>query len=517
MAQATLDAPATDKGPSFSDMVLFWASFLALVAAGIGFSVRTSILANWAELYGFTQTDLGSITGSGLIGFCLPIIALSLVADRIGYGPLMAIAFLLHLAAATITLFADACFKSYGQYGAYQCLYFGMLFYSFGNGTVEAVINPLTATLFPRNRTHWLNILHAGWPAGLLIGGILSYFFQEAKIPWEYLWLTFLLPVLLYGIMMIGRKFPRSEASTSGVSLGVMLLQFTSPILLFLLVLHAMVGYVELGTDSWITNINDKILQEVKRGGLYMFMWTSALMLVLRFFAGPIVHRISPLGLLFVSGILGCIGLLLLGTASGVAMCFIAATIYALGKTFLWPTMLGVVSERFPKGGAVTLGVAGGIGMLSAGFLGGPVIGYKQDYVASETLKTKAPETYARYKAKEEQSPLAILPKVAGLDGAKVAVVLDNAKKLNDDLEALEKRNSKDENLNKLNTWWQSEGKPHYETDKPLVEEAGLTGGRMALIYTAAVPAAMALGYLLLILYFRLTGGYKQVHLDGSH
>src|SRR5262249_29585212 len=158
--------------------------------------------------------------------------------------------------------------------------------------------------------------------------------------------------------------------------------------LAFLFVLHAMVGYVELGTDSWITNITGRILDN-KQYGLLLFVWTSGLMFILRFFAGPIVHQISPLGLLFVSALLVAAGLVLLGTVEGIAMIVLAATVYGLGKTFFWPTMLGVVSERFPRGGAVTLGMIGGIGMLSAGLLGGPGIGYNQDVLATYYLRDK--------------------------------------------------------------------------------------------------------------------------------
>ena len=150
--------------------------------------------------------------------------------------------------------------------------------------------------------------------------------------------------------------------------------------------------------------------------GLLLFVYTSGLMFTLRFFAGPIVHRISPLGLLFVSGVLGFVGLQLLGSADSVMLCVIAATVYACGKTFLWPTMLAVVSERFPKGGAITIGAIGGAGMLSAGLLGGPGIGFKQDFNATHQLKTTAPEVYERYKAPTENSFLGY--KVVGLDGA---------------------------------------------------------------------------------------------------
>ncbi len=201
--------------------------------------------------------------------------------------------------------------------------------------------------------------------------------------------------------------------------MGVMLLEFASPILLFLILLHAMVGYVELGTDSWITNITGTILAS-SNYGLMLFIWTSGLMFILRFFAGPIVHKISPLGLLFCAAVLGCIGLMLLGQffdsftgLNALWFLLIAATIYGCGKTFFWPTMLGVVSERFPKGGALTLGVVGGVGMLSVGLLGGPIIGYEQDYFAKQSLESSSSAAYTRYSAEKTDSYL-FLPRDQG-------------------------------------------------------------------------------------------------------
>ena len=163
------------------------------------------------------------------------------------------------------------------------------------------------------------------------------------------------------------------------------------PVLLaVLLVTHALVGYVELGTDSWIGKITGAIMAK-KQYGLMLFVYTSSLMFILRFFAGPIVERTSPLGLLFASGVLGATGLTLLGVANSIVFCVIAATVYACGKTFLWPTMLAVVSEQFPRGGAITIGAIGGVGMLSAGLLGGPGIGFEQDHYASENLQGEEP------------------------------------------------------------------------------------------------------------------------------
>jgi hypothetical protein len=262
--------------------------------------------------------------------------------------------------------------------------------------------------------------------------------------------------------------------------------------LLFLFLLHALVGYVELGTDSWITDIMNNV---ISGKAVLLFIYTSAIMFVLRFFAGPIVERINPVGLLFISAVLGAIGLYWLGSittsdavAAGTAgtMVFLAATVYGVGKTFLWPTMLGVVGERFPRGGALTMGTIGGIGMLSAGLLGGPGIGYKQDYYAAEKLKEESPSTFDAYAAEKPNSFL-VFPQITGLDGAKVGAIKDEAQA----------------------------GKT-LTKEQEMVLDAGLYGGGMALKWTAAVPLAMAVGYLMLLLYFRAKGGYQVEVLHGK-
>lgn len=490
---------------------LLWAGFMAILAAGVGFSIRAGILSDWGTQFGFTQTELGQITGGGLVGFGIVILLGALLADTIGYGKLMIMAFVCHFLSAALTLAATPLFASGGKSAAYQCLYWGMFLFAIGNGIAEAVVNPLVATLFPKNKTHYLNILHAGWPAGLIVGGLASYF-MAGKVKWEIQMSLFLIPVVLYGVMTLGQKFPKSEASVHGVKFGEMLAEFAAPLLLLLLLIHALVGYVELGTDSWISSITGTIMGSPEKG-LLLFVYTSGLMFVLRFFAGPIVHRISPIGLLFVSAIFGALGLTLLSRAETVAVCIIAASVYGVGKTFLWPTMLGVVSERFPKGGAITIGAIGGVGMLSAGLLGGPGIGFKQDYFASANLKEKAPAAYERYKADGENSFLGF--KTVGLDGSKVGVLKDGGKELDRATELLAKENRTDANHAKLVSWWAG-AKATAAEDKATVDAAGLSGGRNALRVTAFIPATMAVLYLLILLYFKAKGGYKAVHIEGS-
>jgi MFS family permease len=658
-----------DLGPTMNEKILFWASFFTLIAAGIGFSVRgVDILKDWGNQFGFTQAELGTITGGGLIGFGLAIIFFSFCADKFGYGRLMLVAFLLHTSSAVVTFAATPVFGMYGKQGAFWCLNAGMWLFALGNGTCEAVINPLTATLFPKNKTHWLNILHAGWPLGLILGAaIMLGFDQLGAVRWEYKLGVFLIPVFAYGIMMFNRPFPRSEAETAGVPLtGMMkevgMLGFTlgaaliglavaellhtllgaptwtgwiafavvwlafayvtnfawgSWVLAFLYVMHALVGYVELGTDSWITNITEQVLKSGTDAKL-VFIWTNVLMFTLRFFAGPIVHRINPVGLLFASACLGTAGLYMLGQGftDSVWPWVAAVTVYGLGKTFYWPTLLGVISERFPKGGALALGLSGGVGMIGAGILGGPGIGYKQDFFAVRKLQetTEGEATYQRYMArnedgKPETTPFPLVtaifptqvPPIAGIDNAKrkvfedyaaiikkvwaaekaetpadkVPLVLadkavlgdepkltrevgllaageadkvkvtfvsqkaydalaEKAKKegnapppllettLQSDLATLRKEQAAgkpveeklETTLTKRMEWWDTQGQPNFSKDQGPLETSQLYGAKNALLYTAYVPAALALGFLFLLVYFALSGGYKQVHLE---
>jgi MFS family permease len=605
--------PGGPAEPGTNEKVLFWASFMTLIAAGMGFSIRGDILADWGRQFGFTQTDLGIITGQGLAGFGITIIFFSFFADLFGYGWLMVIAFLLHALSVVVTLAAPWAFQNYGKGGAFYCLFLGAWAFSLANGTCEAVINPLTASLFPRNKTHWLNILHAGWPGGLVLGALVALLLNQLSnwgvsgITWQVRWGIVFAPMLLYGVLMLGRRFPASEAKESGIStksmmgevgllgfavvaalLGLWLSADIFPWLLrtvglpaslnwlgwalaaalwvgfgslsrfrvghwmlaFLYVLHGLVGSVELGTDSWIIDITKTVLASPDKA-LMAFIWTNVLMFTLRFFAGPIVHKISPVGLLLASAVIGTAGLWLLGYP-GTTTTWLwlgAVTVYGLGKTFYWPTMLGVVSERFPRGGALALGFSGGVGMLAAGLLGGPGIGYFQDYAAAQRLQSH-PEAFARYKSyKTVEKPTAqdyfarddaghkvpedkdflsftgLFPAVAGLDGARVGVLLGDpgennglGKKLKTDVENFTSRGGNLEDnpsLYNLEKWWQTEGQPNSDHDLPVIGGARLTSGKQALTWTAYVPAAMAVGYLLLVLYFLIRGGYKAEVLIG--
>jgi MFS family permease len=518
---------------------LLWAGFLAILAAGIGFGIRGGILATWAADFGFTGAQLGAIGGAGFTGFCFGIIIGGLVVDKIGYGKLIVAAFLFHMLSAFITFAAT---KGQAQTTAYLFLYLGTFVFALANGTLEAVANPLVSTLFPRNRTHYLNILHASWPAGLVLGGLVGWILGDGmQVSWKVQLGLFLVPTALYGLAFFGQPFPKSEASAKGLSVGEMMQEvgilgaivacflvglffrdqlgsilsfftgsafFTSgtwsglawavalvlvlmvgiktnfsvgSLLLFVLFMtHALVGAVELGTDGWIQNITGNILTPAQ--GKILFVFTSLLMFSLRFCADFIERslKVSPIGLLFICSMLAVIGLRMVSGIETFAGAMIALAVYAIGKTFFWPTMLAVVGDRFPRTGAVAMSIMGGIGMMSAGLLGGPGLGYAKDRFTAEHLQSTNPALYEQYKA-PTPSRFLFLEEVHGLDGTKLS----------------------EAQTAKVRT-----------PDQQIVAAASIMGDRETLKADSYIPAVMALVYLLLFLYFKTIGGYKTVHIE---
>jgi MFS family permease len=517
---------------------LLWAGFMAILAAGIGFAIRGGILDNWGGEYGFTQSTLGIISGAGFTGFCFGIIIGGVIVDKIGYGKLVVAAFLLHILSAIVTL---AVPSGAAANTAYNYLFWGTFLFAVANGTLEAVANPLVATLFPNKRTHYLNILHASWPAGLVLGGILGWVLDDQmKWHWKYQLALFLIPTVLYGLMFLGQRYPKSEAAAKGLSLGQMLKDVgmlgglvacamvamffnstfgflkdapwnispsmiqaisiaigavllmgvglvtnfaTGSILLFVLFLtHALVGAVELGTDNWIQNITGNILTSSE--GKILFVFTSLTMFLLRFCADFIEKKIglTPLALLLVCAVLACIGLNLTSGISSFGGALLALTIYGIGKTFFWPTMLAVLSDRFPRTGAVAMSIMGGIGMMSAGLLGSPGLGYAKDRYATEALTQQSPELAAKYRA-EKPSSFLFLKEVFGLDQKKMKEIKE--------IKAVSR-----------------------SAEQNTVITADQEGDRRTLRADSLIPATMAVIYLLLMLYFKSIGGYRPLKIE---
>jgi len=528
---------------------------MAILAAGVGFAIRGGILDNWAGEFGFTATQLGLIGGAAGIGFCLGIIGGGVIADKIGYGKLVFAAFAMHVVSAFVTF---AAVEGTPTERAYLLLYWGTFIFSMANGTLEAVANPLVATLFPHNRTHYLNILHASWPAGLVLGSAAGWVLDDAfRIHWIYQLALFMIPTVIYGLMFLGQRMPKSEASERGLSLGDMfrdvgllggavicflLAQFLgdvvklllpessadigryigyalgallwasiggltrfslgSILLLVLFIAHALVGAVELGTDSWIQNITGNILTSGQ--GKMLFVWTSLLMFLLRFCADFIEKRIglSPIGILFVCSVLACAGLLLTSRVESFAFALVALTVYGVGKTFFWPTMLAVASDRFPRTGAIAISLMGGIGMLSFGLIGSPGLGFFKDKYSGEALQQQNASLFADYKA-DKPSKFLAFPEATGLDGKKLGAVQERLTKAREAAAAAGETNPR-------------AAMESLTPDDRTVLEASITGDRKTLVADSLIPATMAVIYLGLLVYFQSIGGYKPLHIDGS-
>ncbi|HET6426096.1 MAG TPA: hypothetical protein VFG20_20565, partial [Planctomycetaceae bacterium] len=258
-----------------------------------------------------------------------------------------------------------------------------------------------------------------------------------------------------------------------------------SPLLFVLFVVHALVGAVELGTDGWIQNITGNILSSGE--GKILFVFTSAVMFALRFCADFIEKKLgfSPIGILLTCAILACIGLNLTAKVDSFALALIALTVYGIGKTFFWPTMLAVASDRFPRTGAVAISIMGGIGMLSAGLMGAPGLGYSKDRFAGEALVKTDPALFEEYKA-AKPSTFLFLPPATGLDGTKVG-----------DLQKIDKAQRTPE--------------------QQKVIDASIAGDRKTLVADSFIPATMAVIYLMLLIYFKSIGGYKPITLAEVH
>jgi hypothetical protein len=266
-------------------------------------------------------------------------------------------------------------------------------------------------------------------------------------------------------------------------------------------VTHALVGSVELGTDGWIQNITGNLFSSEQ--GKWLFIWTSTIMFALRFCAEFIEKKlkISPIGLLLLCSLLAFAGLQLSAGINSFAMALLALGIYAVGKTFFWPTMLAVVGDRFPRSGAVAMSIMGGIGMLSAGIIGGPGLGYAKDRFAGEALKASDEAVFNEYKAAEPSKFLNIDATAAtGLDGKKFGAISEKlagareeiAKAGGDVATAVEKLSGPERK----------------------VHDASIAGDRKTLKFDSYLPATMAAIYLLLLIYFKAIGGYRPVKIE---
>lgn len=501
-------APHQNTAPN--SQLLFWGCFIALAATAFGFVVRTMVINEWAVEFGLSETQKGEILGVGLWPFAISIVLFSLIIDKIGYRNAMLFGFFCHLASAIVIIMATG----------YWMLYFGTFLTALGNGTVEAYINPVIATLYKKEKTKWLNILHAGWPGGLVVGGLFAIALGNMHISWQVKVALIAIPTFTYGIMLLKQQFPVNERVAAGVSYKDMLKEvgvigaliivsltasevgrifgfsrisiITAIVLLtgiygyyarslgnalFILFLVIMIplATTELGTDSWITPLMEPELQKLGIAPLWILIYTSAIMTALRFFAGPIVHKLSPLGLLAACSVIAALGLVFLSTSSGLVI-LAAATFYGIGKTFFWPTTLGVVAERFPKGGVLTLNGVGAVGMLGAGIIGSAFLGNIQDKGVDKNIaawdRTHNTSLHSTYVTQQKTGIFGVY---TGIDNDRLAKAP--------------------------------------EQDVQIITAIQSSTKKEALRTIAILPLCMLVCYIGLMIYFKKQGGYKAIEL----
>ncbi len=333
---------------------LFAASRVALVVTAMSFALRGAAMGPWATAFDLSKEQLGWIAGTAFWGFTVAMIIGGPLCDVLGLGRIVAVAFVGHLAAILLTVFA----------WDFWSLYFGTLLFGIANGSVEAACNPLIATLYPTDKTTKLNHFHVWFPGGIVIGGVLEYLLSQAGLGYKVQFALMLVPLAVYGAMFLGQSFPRTERVAQGVSTGAMFGACARPLFLLMVLCMLMTASTELGPGQWIPNI----LSNAGVPGILVLAWINGLMAVGRQCAGTFVHRLSPIGMLIVSAALSAVGLYAVSHSTG-GMLFATATIFALGVCFFWPTMLGYVNENFPKTGALGLAIMGGSGMLSVSFV----------------------------------------------------------------------------------------------------------------------------------------------------
>ena len=339
---------------------LFTASCLALLVTSLSFGIRAGILGRLGEKFNLDAGQLGTIAATAFWGFPLAIVIGGLIVDAIGMKKLLIGAFVFHLAGILLTVFATG----------YWSLFISTLFVGIANGTVEAACNPLVATIHSDNKTTKLNHFHLWFPGGIVIGTLIVFLCDKLGIGWQAQVGLMIIPTLIYGYLFSKLEFPVTERVASGVSSGEMYRSLLNPLFLLMIILMFGTAITELFTGQWI----DVLLKNVTDNAILLLTLETGVMVVGRAFAGPVVHKFSPQGVLLMSAILATAGLYLLSHTSG-DMLFVGAIIFGMGVCYFWPTMIGFVSENLPKTGAVGLNFMGAAGMFAVSlymiFMGG--------------------------------------------------------------------------------------------------------------------------------------------------
>ncbi len=358
-------------GKTYNRKALFAICVLALFTAALSFSIRTGASgAIKAAL--FDQTVplhsgemIAAALGNSFLGFALSLLVISPLLDVIGAKRVILLASVCYIVGPILIIFSP---KMGGIDAVYAMLTVGMIVSGIAWGATEASINPVTAALYPDEKTKELNILHAWWPAGIVTGGLASLlFFQQLGLSWEALVALILLPGAGFGLWALTQEFPKTESTAMGVPFKEMIAEpFKRPSFWIFPAIMFLTASAELAPGSWV---DVALTQTVGMPGIIVLVFVSAIMFVMRHFAGALDRRFSDMGLLCISTIPAAIGLYLLSVANSPVTALVAATLWAFGVCFMWPTMLAASARRYPRGGPWTIGIVGFAGALAIYFV----------------------------------------------------------------------------------------------------------------------------------------------------
>jgi fucose permease len=356
---------------------------------------------------------VGEALGATFTGFALTLLFGSALVDLIGMKRMLLLSALGYIAGA-VGLLAATTMPVDGT--VQTVILISLLLTGLGWGAVEAASNPMVAALYPEEKAHRLNILHAWWPAGIVVGGLLGVAITGFGLPWELNMLVLMVPAIALAWMVASSTFPVTERVAAGVSYGEMFTELLKrPLFWVFWVCMFLTAAAELAPGQWV---NISLSNIVGMQGILLLVYVSALMFVMRHFAGPIVARISSIGLMFVSCLFAGIGLYLLSRATTPVLAFAAATVWGVGVCYLWPTMLAIVAERFPRGGAMAMGLMGFAGGMSIQFVL-PRMGAIFDAAKAQAaggaeqlagLSPEAMQEVIRYASVESFQSVAIVP-----------------------------------------------------------------------------------------------------------
>jgi hypothetical protein len=360
---------------------LFVASCVSLVTTSMVFAIRGDVAGPMSTAFQITNEQMGLIFSPAFWAFTIAIFISGAIVDMVGMRGLhiaSSLGYFLGIALVLLAPHPTAPVASIFDNTGTTLLYAGFLVMGLSQGLVEGVINPLVATIYSDQKTKRLNMLHAWWPGGQVIGGLLAVLLTGLGVSWQIKLATILVPAAIYLVMAFSTPYPATERVQSNVSTADMWAQIAKPLFLLLFVCMWMTAAAELGPDQWFPKVMGDLVPQMQ--GVLFLVYTAGLMFLLRTFGSGIAHR-APIAALVVCSVLTGVGLYWLGglqPGASAAMAFAAATVFGIGKSFFWPTMIGVTAEQFPRGGALLISLMGGAGMMSVAVVL-PIMGARID------------------------------------------------------------------------------------------------------------------------------------------